>query len=182
MAWTTPMTAVANEIFTAAQYNTYVRDNLLETAPAKATVSSQYFLRRNNALITNVSGSTVEEASETTASTTYTNLTTVGPSMSRTINFGFIAFLGCRRISSSSTEGAFMSMDIIRESDMVTVFSADDAVSVGHFGSGAVRSAGSPEIITGLTPGDYTFTAKYRSTNAASTATFASRWLHVIPF
>lgn len=44
MAWTTPMTAVANAIFTAAQYNTYVRDNLNQTMVAKATAAGQYFV------------------------------------------------------------------------------------------------------------------------------------------
>lgn len=44
MAWTTPMTAVSNNIFTASQFNTYVRDNLNETMPAKATAAGQYFV------------------------------------------------------------------------------------------------------------------------------------------
>lgn len=44
MAWTAPMTAVANNVFTAADFNTYVRDNLLETMPAKATEAGQYFV------------------------------------------------------------------------------------------------------------------------------------------
>ncbi|GII42264.1 hypothetical protein [Planotetraspora phitsanulokensis] len=41
MAWSAPMTAVANSIFTTAAFNQYVRDNLLETAPAKATTGSR---------------------------------------------------------------------------------------------------------------------------------------------
>lgn len=175
------MTAVANEVFTAAQYNTYVRDNLLETAPAKAFTTSQYFLSFDGGLLPNVSGSAVVTTSESTTSTTYTDLATVGPSMIRNVNIGFIAFLGCRRVSSVGTAGAFMSMDIIRTSDMTTVFTADDIVAVGHYGSGAVRSIGSPETVIGLDPGEYEFVAKYKTTDVGSTATFASRWMHVIP-
>lgn len=37
MAWTTPRTWTTGEIVTAAYMNTHVRDNLLETAPAKVT-------------------------------------------------------------------------------------------------------------------------------------------------
>lgn len=36
MVWTPPMTAVNGDVFTAAEYNTHVRDNLLETLTAQA--------------------------------------------------------------------------------------------------------------------------------------------------
>lgn len=38
------MTAVSGAAFTAAQFNTHVRDNLLETAPAKATTANGLFV------------------------------------------------------------------------------------------------------------------------------------------
>ena len=44
MAWSAPMTAVSGSVLTAAQFNTYVRDNLNETAPAKATAAGQIFV------------------------------------------------------------------------------------------------------------------------------------------
>ena len=37
MAWTAPRTWAAGEVVTAALLNTHVRDDLLETAPAKVT-------------------------------------------------------------------------------------------------------------------------------------------------
>lgn len=43
MAWTAPGTAVGNTLLTAAFWNTHVRDNMLETAPAKATQAGQIF-------------------------------------------------------------------------------------------------------------------------------------------
>lgn len=39
MAWTTPRTYTTGELVTAAILNTHVRDNLLETAPAKVTTA-----------------------------------------------------------------------------------------------------------------------------------------------
>ena len=39
MAWTAPRTWVVGEVLTAALLNTHLRDNLLETAPAKVTTA-----------------------------------------------------------------------------------------------------------------------------------------------
>lgn len=41
MAWTAPRTWVAAELVTAAHLNTHVRDNLLETAPARVSAAGQ---------------------------------------------------------------------------------------------------------------------------------------------
>jgi len=177
------MTAVANDLFTAAQFNTYVRDNMLELAPAKATGAAQYFIKHGGAILRNVAGGSNTETSEGTTSATYTNLATVGPVNTRAINFGFIMYLGTRRVNNSATDGSFMSVEIVRQSYMVTVFSPTDNFSVGHYGSVAERSISAPMTVTGLTSGTYIFTAKYRTTTATTTtATFASRWVHVIPF
>lgn len=55
MAWTTPLTAVSGSILTAAQWNASVRDNLNETAPAKATTADRMFVTTGpNALQQNV--------------------------------------------------------------------------------------------------------------------------------
>ena len=43
MAWTAPRTWTTGEIVTAAHMNTHVRDNLLESAPAKATTAGDVF-------------------------------------------------------------------------------------------------------------------------------------------
>jgi hypothetical protein len=43
VVWTAPMTAVAHTAFPATSFNTYVRDNLLESAPAKATTQFSTF-------------------------------------------------------------------------------------------------------------------------------------------
>lgn len=43
MAWTAPMTFTAASVLTATQLNTHLRDNLLETAPAKASIIGSYF-------------------------------------------------------------------------------------------------------------------------------------------
>ena len=41
MAWTAPRTWVTGEIVTSSNMNTHVRDNLLETAPAKVATAGE---------------------------------------------------------------------------------------------------------------------------------------------
>lgn len=43
MSWVAPRTWVVGEVLTAALLNTHLRDNLLETAPAKATTAGDVF-------------------------------------------------------------------------------------------------------------------------------------------
>ena len=43
MAWTAPRTWLSGEIYTSSHFNVHVRDNLLETMPAKASAAAQLF-------------------------------------------------------------------------------------------------------------------------------------------
>jgi hypothetical protein len=80
MAWSAPMTAVANATFTSAQFNQYVRDNLLECAPAKATTPGRLIVTTGpNAITERVVTQASISTSETTTSTSYTDLATTGP-------------------------------------------------------------------------------------------------------
>jgi hypothetical protein len=78
MAFSTPLTAVANTPLTAAQWNASVRDNLNETAPAKATVSGGIFVATGAGAIaqraTNADTYTGGGTNDTN-STSYTGLT-----------------------------------------------------------------------------------------------------------
>jgi hypothetical protein len=83
MAWTTPITFVDGSVLTAAQLNTYLRDNMLETMPAKATTQSRLmstFVR--NVIREHVIDEATISTSESTISNEWTDLTTVGPSVS----------------------------------------------------------------------------------------------------
>src|SRR4030095_2231444 len=83
MAWTAPVTAVANLIFTAAQWNTGVRDNLNETAPAKATVAGRIIVSTaaNAVAEREIVPELIDTGAETVTSPTYTDLATVGPTV-----------------------------------------------------------------------------------------------------
>ena len=115
--------------------------------------------------------------SETTTSTTYANLTTVGPSV--TMNTGDrteVEITLSARLSNSGASGdSFMSVDVSGATTLAAVddnalfFKSPSAGNPGHY-SRSVK-------ITGLTAGSNTFTAKYRTT--ANTSTFQFRWLIV---
>lgn len=183
MAWTTPMTAVANEVFTAAQYNTYVRDNLLETAPGIAQFPSQYFYKLGDQLYANTFGSSNVNMGYTTTSTTYVDLEDGPlPTMSRRIqSAGFIMWLGGQMTNNTAGQACHMSVEITRESDDVVVFAPDDSVAFSaQTTNAAICSMSGPHFIPGITDDIYTFTMKYRVTGG--TGTFAGRWLHVMPF
>lgn len=86
MSWTAPMTWVSNQVLTAPQLNLHLRDNLLETMPAKATVTSQFFAAKQRHLLVERSpgGDQFDNAVEYTNSEEYTDLATYGPTVTRT--------------------------------------------------------------------------------------------------
>jgi hypothetical protein len=114
--------------------------------------------------------------SETTASTTYTDLATVGPTQTVTIPASGKALVIVTALESTSNQSGivFTSFAVSGASTVA----ATDARALEVQGNNAVR-ASATSVVTGLTPGANTFTAKYRTT--AGTATFAARDIVVIP-
>lgn len=180
MAWSAPMTAVANTAFTAAQFNTYVRDNFLETAPAKATTPGGYFVTTDTNVITQrVADSQIISIAENTASTSYTDLPTFGPSV--TLTTGSMAWVevgGQIGNTSSTTASCRISFQV----SGATSIAATDNLAFGHVQSPgtSARAIGSTGfLIKTLTPGTNTFTCKYRV--SSGTGLFHFRKLSVLP-
>jgi len=177
MAWTAPMTAIATAAFTAAQFNTYVRDNLVQTAPAKATTAGGIFVATGtNAIAERIPTAATVSTSQTTASTSYANLSTSGPTV--TVTTGAQAIVMWSAFTQNSTSGA--SNAIAFEISGATTHSASD-VDATRFqaasNSDFERSSGLAFV--SLTPGSNTFQMKYRV--SGGTGTFANRHLCVIP-
>ncbi len=178
MAWTSPMTAVANTALTAAQWNTHVRDNFLETAPAKATVVGSLFAvsATNQIAQRTPTGATVA-TSQTTTSTSYTDLATVGPAVTVTTSTSALVFPQAAMSNATASAGAFISYGI---TGATTVSAADTwAASCESAAANDVYRLGVVQLHTGLNPGSNTFTSKYRVT--AGTGTFVNRHIAVIP-
>ena len=167
------MTAVAGSVFTAAQFNLHVRDNLNQTAPALATAAGQLFVATGlNAIATRSFTAATVATNETTTATTYGDLTTPGPAVTVTSGVSAIVMLYAA-IANSGTGSSLASVAVSGASTVA----AADGVSVGGTTSSLRCTAVS--VLTGLNPGLNTFTMKYRVTN--NTGTFIDRKITVLP-
>lgn len=182
MAWTAPMTAVANTAFTAAQFNTHVRDNLLETAPGKATagVSNGSLLAKSgtNAIAWRTPSQATVSTLQSTTSTSYTNLSTSGPAVTVTTGTRALVIISCS-LQNNSTNSSYMSYAV----SGATTVAATDAVAIRHrdgSGSSGEEQMSRAYLHTSLTAGSNTFTAKYRV--IGGTGSYQNRDITVIPF
>lgn len=178
MVWTAPMTAVAGTIFTAASFNQYVRDNLNETFPAKATTAGQIAVSTGaNAIAARTVSSQTILTSESTTSTSYTDLATPGPTFSVTTGTAALVAISSSITNDTTNSASFVSYAI----SGATTVAADDQWGLELDGVTAnnTNRFGFIHRHTGLTAGVNTFTMKYKA--GSNTATFANRKLLVIP-
>ncbi len=180
MAWSAPMTAVASSVFTAAQFNTFVRDNLSETAPAKATTPGSHFVTSDtNQISERIPKSAADLNSGTTTSTAFTDLDSPavsGPAVT-VVTGPYALIIVTGSLSNSGTGSVRMGYD----TSGATTTAAADNRGVGLAGATAATTiACQASFDTALTPGSNTFTAKYRV--SASTGTFSSRRIAVFPY
>lgn len=156
MAYTTPSTWVAGNVLTAAQLNQQVRDNVSFLAGTKGAE-----------IVT----------SQTTASTSYTDLATAGPAVSTLTGTTALVLLSALLLNNTSTNLCYMGFAI---SGATTVAAGDeDALIYQAFANNGQAQMGTVVLVTGLTAGTNTFTAKYRVNGG--TGTFQRRRIAVIP-
>lgn len=176
MAWNTPITFVANAILTAAQLNAQVRDNMLETAPAKATDANRLMVTTGmNAIAEREFVEDFISTEETTTSTSYADLPTVGPSVTVTTGTAALVIVNSKLQNATAGQQSYASFDITG----ATTTGASDtwAVFFRPSDNGFAVRAGAAHIIT-VTPGSNTFTMKYRATGG--TGNFEYRRLQVL--
>lgn len=177
MAWTTPLTAVANTALTAAQWNASVRDNLLTTPAALATIAGRWFVTTGtNAIAQRAIENDTVATVETSVSTSYTDLTTGGPVVSLTTGTQAIAFVSCRLQNQTAGSQALSGCAV---SGATTVAGNDnDCVRTLSDAINSMIRASACIYYAALTSGSNTFTQKYRVT--ANAGTFGERSLTVM--
>lgn len=185
MAWTAPMTAVANDIFTAAQFNTNIRDNFLETSPAKATTIGSFFVGTGTNSIAERIPATIQAGTpgvdETTTSTTFTSTlsASTGPAVTVTTGTNALVVVTSQLSNDTLNQNSYVGYAV---SGATTIASGDDkALVVQCDVANHILRASHVTMESALTPGSNTFTLQYRST-AASTGKYRVRSLTVIPF
>jgi hypothetical protein len=193
VVWTAPITAIAGATVTSADFNTYVRDNLLQTMPAKAAeIGSMFATSGSNAIAERIPSTDFVSTSETTASTTYTDLATTGPSVSVITGTQAIIVHGARCGGNTNTAGNPSTKMSWSCSGATTINAASASGSFTQQGDQWACGMGQQQsgvsnayytsrwwFQTGLTAGTNTFTAKYAV--SSGTGTFQYRSLHVIP-
>lgn len=117
--------------------------------------------------------------SQTTTSTSFTDLTSIGPSVMVTVGSSGIldVDIGCFTASSGGADG-FMGF-VLSGANTRAVNGTTDILRLAA-GSGG-QNASRTVRLTGLTPGSTTVTAKYATSNGATTQTFGSRTIKATP-
>jgi hypothetical protein len=181
MAWSTPLTAVANAALTAAQWNASVRDNLLETDPAKATAAGQTFVSTGaNSLAARVpTTATVDTSQPTSTVAAFGDLATVGPTVAG-LTTGAQALVGVSAQVENSTASGSGQMAVTVSGATAFAAVSDRSLRVPSSAIGE-RTRASTVYMQPLTAGANTFTSKY-TTPTGGTATFQYRQLFVLPF
>lgn len=174
MAWSTPLTAVSNTALTAAQWNASVRDNLLTTPAALATTDSQWVVSTGaNAVVARRPdfGNTVS-TTQTSSSTSFVDLATVGPTLTMTTGVRGLILWGCQLFNSSAAAQTYMSFTGAN-------VTASASLAVQNTGTGGIQAAYSL-FLNGMTAGSNTFTAKYSV--SSGTGTWQDRRMQLLPF
>lgn len=165
MSWTAPSghVFVTGEIVTAATLNTYVRLNLDDldrrTSPIGGVVATF----------------------QSTTSTSYTDLATVGPAVTVTIGSTGKALLAMHSAISNSASpvASYFGFAI----SGATTVAASDTTAIAF--TSAVNFAGirtgTTLLVTSLNPGTTTGTAKFRQDPSAGGANFTDRRLAITP-
>jgi hypothetical protein len=179
MAWTAPLTAIDGTSFTAAQYNIFIRDNMLEMGVAKATTATQYFTStKTNELEPRLAKTATVTTSQGTTSEEYTDLSTPGPSVTVTTGKTAMVFIQAQMSNSSANIHCSASFSASGASHV----SAHDSWRLVSDGVGANETSqySMVRLVGKLTPGESTFKMKYRR-GSSGTATFANRTIAVFP-
>jgi len=174
------MTAVSGNAFTAAEFNTYIRDNLLETAPAKATTATGYFVATGaNAIAERLptSGFT-SSAQNTTTTGSFHDLATVGPSVTVTTGTKALVLFQshCQNTSSAS---AVQAISVAISGATTSTATFDRAAQIDGLATNEKSTISGFNLVT-LNAGSNTFKLQYYA--SAGVGQFERRHIIVIPF
>jgi hypothetical protein len=160
---------------TAAHLNA-MRDNFLETAPAKATTAGAIFVATGaNAIAQRLILDDVVDASETTTSTSFTSLGTNGPVVTLTCGPKALVFLVAQMANSGAAGYSMASFEVTGAS---AIAAADTRGIVLQSGSAAQDVRAGVTALISVTPGSNTFRMLYRCN--ANTSTFQRRRIIVM--
>jgi hypothetical protein len=178
MTWTAPMTAVSGSVVSASDFNTFVRDNLNECPAAKAVSPGSLFVGNGSRSVIErtPSGSAINVA-QGTASTTFVDLATAGPSV--TVTTGSSALVVMTAEINVNTGSAAGAVGVAVSGATTLAADANYQLKQESASTAEFQRCSAARLYSGLTPGSNTFKMQYRVT--AGTGAFNSRHLAVVP-
>lgn len=156
MSWGTPIIHSVGDVLTAADWNTSSNDLSFLAGTASANILTV----------------------ETTTSTTYTDLATVGPAVTLTTGANALVIVTASLSNSGSAVSNFNLMGYA-VSGASTVAATDNTALSATSNPANSETQMSMATVVGLTAGSNTFTAKYKV--GAGTGSFSRRVITVIP-
>ncbi len=179
MAWTAPRTWVTGETVTAALMNAHIKDNLLETAAAKAATAGGYFVATGtNTLVERVAAEDFNGGGSNFTSTSYTTTGSAGADVTLTTGTSAFVSVGAHIWHDSAGEKVFVGYAV---SGASTVAAGDGAALMHESSAGGNRMAAVfSHLRTGLTAGSNTFTTEWRVDTG--TGNVDNTTITVIPF
>lgn len=175
------MTAVATATYTAANWNTYIRDNLNASGVGVVNATSRHIATTGvNGVAERVASTSTVISSQSTASATYVDLATIGPAVTVTTGTKAFVMISAEVTTGTAGLGARASVAV----SGATTSAAGDANSfLAESGVAGDLFKGSwSTIFDPINAGANTFTLKYRTTAGGGTSTFLNRNVSVIPF
>lgn len=181
MTWTAPMTAVSGTVFTAAQWNTHVRDNLNACAPGVATTAGRWITSTGwHALAEREPLVQYFSVSETTDSTSFTDLDTVGPTIETVTSAKAFVSMGARIGNNTAGLGGKVGCAVSGASDLAEADGNAFCVESGNANDN-FKGVWCTLFDDGMVAGLNQFQLKYRAVGGGI-ATFSDRCLVVISF
>lgn len=184
MAWNSPVTAIAGQVVAAADFNTYIRDNLNLTEAALAQDPGGFFVTTGfRSIAQRIFTTDVVDVAETTTSTSYTDLATFGPSVTVATGTHALVIHGARIGDNTNTGGNPSTTTAVAVSGATTI-AADVSRAAGIIQQSALGRQVALYtsrwwLYDNLNAGNNTFTMKYATTSG--TTSFDHRSLHVLP-
>jgi hypothetical protein len=191
MAWTSPRTAAPQQVFTAGDWNDYIRDNLLETMPALATTDGALYLTDDvNSLVERYPSTAADAGGEAEVTTGGAfahpdNAGTVGNGPVVTVTTGSKALVIWSARIRCATAGVVPQCSI-RVTGSTSVTASENwmlayETTIASASTDQAFHGSMSHMFTGLTPGSNSFTLLFNRSGAAGTARFAFRQVTVIP-
>lgn len=174
------MTAIAGSVFTAAQFNTFLRDNLSECPAAKATTPGAHFaVSATNQVAERIPQQQSVNTSESTSSTSFADLATTGPTVTVTTGSSALIFATAEIGNSTASAPGRVGVDITGATTETP--DGNHVLRQESSGTAEFQRCTVARLHTALTPGVNVFKLMY-AVVGVSTATFGTRNIAVIPF